>query len=142
MDESLDGLLNDLPAEAMAADLPERVREGLRTYRRREARLRFAARAGTMALGAGSVVLVWPGLTQLAEAVVRAIEGSASGVLAGLIEDPGMALWRLGESVMGMGSGVSGRLGTSGVLALTLLAIPAVLGLSWTLSGPREALST
>ena len=141
MDESLDGLLNELPAEAMASDLPERIRERLRSYRRRETRLWFAARAGTMALGAGSVALVWPGLTQLAEAVVRSIEGSAEGVLAGLIEDPELALWRVGESLVGMGSGASGLLGAGGVLALTLLAVPAVLGLAWTLGGRREVLS-
>jgi hypothetical protein len=50
-----------------------------------------------------------------------------------------MTIWQFGEGLMDLGPHFSVALGRSGVLALTVLAIPALLGLAWTVGGAREA---
>jgi hypothetical protein len=138
MNEGLESILADLPSETMSAALPDRIRSRLASYRRRETRLRFGIRAGSLALGGGSGLVLWPALQSLAREVVQGVEGAATPVATNLVADPGPTLWRMVEGATAWGTQVSFGLGATGVIALMALAVPALLGLTWTLGGRKE----
>jgi len=138
MDKWMETALGDLPVEAMPAELPERVRLRLARHRRGEARLRASARAGMLALGVGSAAILWAPIIGLTEALIRGVQGAAAPIVTSLVEDPGMTMWRLGEGALTWGPQVSFDLGASGMIALVALAVPAMLGLTWTLRGRMD----
>jgi hypothetical protein len=55
-----------------------------------------------------------------------------------MVEDPGMTMWQLGREALAWGPQVSFDLGASGMIALVALAVPAMLGLTWTLRGRMD----
>jgi hypothetical protein len=134
----MDSILSDLPSEPMSADLPDRVRRRLASHRRSEARLRHGARAGLLGLGGASAIVLWPALQSLARMIVQGVGSAAAPAVASLYADPGPTLWRMAEGATDWGPQVFLGLGASGVIALMALAVPALLGLTWTLGGRKE----
>jgi hypothetical protein len=138
MVEWVKGVLGDLPVEAMPAELPERVRLRLALHRQGEARRRTLARGGMLALGVASAAILWTPITWLTQALIRGVQAAAAPVVMSMVEDPGMTMWQLGEGALAWGPQVSFDLGASGMIALVALAVPAMLGLNWTLRGRRD----
>jgi len=133
MDDWVEGVLGDLPLEAMPAELPERVRLRLTLHRQGEARLRTLTRGGMLALGIASAAILWAPITWLTQALIRGVQEAAAPVVMSMVEDPGMTMWQLGQGALTWGPQVSFDLGSSGMIALVALAVPAMLGLTWTL---------
>jgi len=138
MDKWMESVLGDLPVEAMPVELPERVRLRLARHRRSEAGLRASGRVGMLALGLGSAAILWAPITGLTEALIRGVQETAAPIVTSMVEDPGMTMWHLGEGALTWAPQVSFDLGASGMIALVALAVPAMLGLTWTLKGRAE----
>ncbi len=138
MDKWVETALDDLPVEAMPVELPQRVRSRLARHRRGEARLRTSARAAMLALGVASGAILWTPITGLTAALLRGVQEAAAPVVTSMVEDPGMTIWRMGERALTWGPQISFDLGASGMIALVALAVPAMLGLTWTLKGRAE----
>lgn len=138
MDDWVEVVLGDLPLEVMPADLPQRVRSRLALHRQGEARLRILARGGMLALGIASAAILWAPITWLTQALIRGVQEAAAPVVMSMVEDPGMTMWRLGQGALAWGPQVSFDLGASGMIALVALAVPAMLGLTWTLRGRMD----
>src|SRR4030065_275586 len=100
MDDWAEGVLGDLPLEAMPAELPQRVRSRLALHRQGEARLRTLARGGMLALGIASAAILWAPITWLTQALIRRVQEAAAPVVMSMVEDPGMTMGQLGPRAL------------------------------------------
>jgi hypothetical protein len=134
MPDSLEGRLGAMAAEPMPADLPARVRLRLARARRQERWQVAIGRSTILVLGVASGVLLWPALASLAAGWMEDA-GSLAPSLMGVLNDPVGGLWAMVQANLMWGPEVLHGLGTVGLLALILMAVPALLGLNWALSG-------
>ncbi len=102
--------------------------------RRQEQLRRAVGRSAVLALGVASGVLLWPALTSLAAGWMED-SGSLAPSLMRVLNDPMGGLWAMVQSNLIWGPEVLRGLGTIGLMALVLLAVPALLGLNWALHG-------
>ncbi len=137
MDDPIERLLGRLTAEPMPLDLTDRVRFRLAQARRRERLQEAIGRGSVLALGVGSGILLWPALASLAGGWTENL-GSLAESLMRVLNDPVAGLWAMVQANLTWGPEVLHGLGTVGLVALLLLAVPALLALSWTLNGATE----
>jgi hypothetical protein len=133
MDESLERLLEDLPGEAMADDLPRKVHARLAGLRRREASRQAAGRGLALIVGWISGWLLWPRVSSLVMGWQANLD-SLTRAFGSILENP-MEGWRaLLDGALRWGPELAQSLGAPGLVALMLLAVPALLGLHWALN--------
>ena len=137
MPDSLEQLLGAMTAEPMPSGLPERLRRRLARARRQERLQTVIGRSAVLALGAGSGVVLWPALTSLAAGWMED-SGSLGPSLMRLLKDPVGGLWAMVQANLTWGPHVWHGLGAIGLMALVLLAVPALLGLTWALRGQTK----
>ncbi|OGO12671.1 MAG: hypothetical protein A2Z66_04960 [Chloroflexi bacterium RBG_13_66_10] len=126
MPDWMDDLLSSLPSEPQPEGLPFLVRARLVAERRRERWSRLARQVvllGAAALGAWLVAPYLPGL----EGVVPQVSVEALREWTGmLLSSPAAALRMVLDGVVGWAFGVEEHLGPALILALVLIAVPAL----------------
>jgi hypothetical protein len=126
MSDWMDDLLSSLPSDPQPEGLPHLVRARLAAERRRERWIHRGRRGvllGAAALGAWLVAPFLPGL----EGVVPRVSVEALREWTGLMLGSPSSAWRaVVDGLGGWASRVEGSLGPALILALVLIAVPAL----------------
>jgi hypothetical protein len=126
MTDWMDDLLTELPSEPQPPDLDRRIRAGLSDERRKERRLRRGIRAALVGAAALGLWLAAPALSGLAALLPR-VNGESLGDWAGLfVASPPTALNAAVDTLASWASRAAERLEPALVLALVLIAVPAL----------------
>jgi hypothetical protein len=124
MTDRLEDLLGQLPGEPMDEALPARIRLRLKAEQGRERRLRRGLDAALLALCMVGILLLMPQLLGATNALAGASVESSVAWVNELGAAPAAAVWGTLSGAVGWSRELAGRLGTSGLAGLILIALP------------------